>query len=526
MLRFPARSWWWLPLVLLLPVPLESQPLQWAWIPQRVATAPGPALLAPCGRLGTFAFLTSTTSWGNTLGVSTPWIEYPEPYPTPGSSPFSVSQVDLMSSVFPPPGTVRSHWVALVDFRGWHSASVAVAIRQYSGGAGEVFPYYLDDPAVTSKLGTAVTDAHVLVKLCRVFDDIDFGGQPAPAAVNLSFGRLAKVEDPESSVTCNADQLACQIAKVLAGLSIVGQGTGAPTALVSAAGNHGHWLFPAVLDEVLAAGLPDLLQSTDVLPVASWETPAPGRSLLLAPGAGLCLISGNLAWTAPAGSSFSTALVSAWLLEIPAHDRLGMIAGSFLDGDSRLRLAQGTSALAGAWVTSLEARKATAAPRCQAAALPTAQVPMRMTAVLAGLPSVPSLPELVESSHRPAPEPTPCVPCKDIRVPPPSFTFSALRSTTTGLGLDALGAEIELSSPWPLPQGVELVDLYLRVDGNFYRLAVDGGARVGLTQPLTLKIPWSGYAPVGQPSVLFVVRRGSDTYWNSVPILPGPGAAP
>lgn len=523
MLRSPAR-WWCLAVLLLVPVRLWSLPdtVLWAWTPERLAAVEGESVVVPCGSEGTFGFLPVTGTWGETLGTAKPHRAAPAPYPYPGKSPFSPAELNELETVFIPPEMAPADWVAVIDWQGWHGASVGAAIRQYSGNLATVSRYLLDDPGVVSALGPAVTDAHVLVQLCRLLDDVEMGRVKAPMAINLSFGRLATEGDPDSGVGCEEQHLACQVARILDRLSRL-DGDKAPPTIVAAAGNHGLWLFPATLDSVLATGLPDLLRSSPQTPTASWETPEPTRPLILAPAAGLCLLAAGHAWTAPAGSSFSTALVSAWLAETAPDDRLPMLAEAFLDPEDRLRLLPGASVLTGVWAAELYLRKTSARVHCDAAeGWGSVPIVAPIDIGFSTPPNFPSLVEIVSSTHRPAPEPTPCVPCRDIRVPPPSAATFAAQSSKTKASADEKGPELDLGAPWPMFQDSEILAIHLRLDDRFYQIRMLDTLVSSLrtAQPLSLKIPWSRFEPASQASLVFIVRNGTAVYWNSVPIIP------
>ncbi|MDX1997762.1 MAG: S8/S53 family peptidase [Thermoanaerobaculia bacterium] len=523
MLRSPARCWS-LAVLLLVPVRLWSLPgeVSWAWTPERLAPAEGELLIVPCGFEGTFGFQPADRPWDGALGIAKPQRATPAPYPSPGSSRLTPAQLHDLESVFTPPASTPGPWVAVIDWRGWHGTSVGAAIRQYSGGRGAVTRFPLDDPAVTQQLGSDVTDAHVLVQLCRLLDDVEMGHIKAPTAINLSFGRLATEGDPASAEGCIEEELACQVARILDRLSRL-EGDEAPPTIVAAAGNHGSWLFPAALDSVLATGLPDLLRSTPQTPTASWETPEPTRPLILAPAAGLCLLAAGHAWTAPAGSSFSTALVSAWLAETDPGDRLPMLTEAFFDPEDRLRLTPGASVLTGVWAAELYLRKTSARVHCDAAeGWGSVPIVAPIDIGLSAPPNFPSLVEIVSSTHRPAPEPTPCVPCRDIRVPPPSAATFAAQSSKMKVSTDGKGPELDLGAPWPLGQDIEILAIHLRLDDRFYQLTMPDALLSSLrtAQPLSLKIPWSRFEPASQASLVFIVRNETDVYWNSVPIIP------
>lgn len=522
MLRSPAR-WWCLAVFLLVPVRLWSLPdtVLWAWTPERLAPAEGELLIVPCGFEGTFGFRPASHPWDGALGIAKPHRASPAPYPSPGGSRLSPAELHELESVFTPPESAPGYWVAVIDWHGWHGASVGAAIRQYSSDSARVSRYLLDDPGVVSALGAAVTDAHVLVQLCRLLEDVEINRIKAPTAINLSFGRLATEDDPESSVGCSEEELACQVARILDRLSRL-EGEAPPT-IVAAAGNHGLWLFPAALDSVLATGLPDLLRSSPQTPIGSWETPEPTRPLILAPAAGLCLLAAGHAWTAPAGSSFSTALVSAWLAETAPEDRLPMLTEAFLDPEDRLRLNPGASVLTGTWAADLHVRKAAARSHCDAVeGWGSVPIVAPIDIGFSTPPNFPSLVEIVSSTHRPTPEPTPCVPCRDIHVPPPSAATFAARSSGTKATTDGKGLELDLGAPWPMAKNSEILAIRLRLDDRFYQLAMPDSLRSSLrtAQPLRLRIPWPRFEPASPASLVFIVNNGSDTYWNSVPIIP------
>lgn len=201
-------------------------------------------------------------------------------------------------------------WNLVIDWQNFHGLTVSAIVDVLSGPAVPTVSLYLDDPSL-APLGTEIRDQHLLVNLCAAANAVD-NGIADLSTVTLSLGRMPQPSDPVSGGTCGGT-LSCHIGKVAEHL------VDREVVIVAAAGNHGDLLFPASLDETIAAGSLDIGRylTTGELDV-TWETPLEVDAAV--PGYGLCL-SGA---TAPSGSSFASAFlaggVARLLHELPGID--------------------------------------------------------------------------------------------------------------------------------------------------------------------------------------------------------------
>lgn len=526
-----------LPLVVLAgPRPAQSRTLEWARQTPRVTGPYKGVLVVPCGIAQSYGFHDEESTedeWTDFLRSQPPNKEDPEVYPTPGPSPFRGATEEELEGVFADEPHRDKRWGAVIDWKGWHGANVGVAIRQYSGTAEPLVRFPLDEDEAVAHLGPEISDAHVLVQLCRVLDAVEFGGVPPPAVVNLSFGRLAREADRKDAASCSQDHLACQITITLKQLGeAVGLRGEVPT-IVAAAGNHGEWLFPALVATVLATGLPDPMASKQAGEIReTWETPPPTENrLALLPAGALCLSYAGHHWTAPSGSSFSTALLSAGLLASVGAARQMLLEPSSVEGNGRIHLIASRAAPGVTWGHTLIRRIAEAQLACLADGNPP-PIPTDLSSSFVDDLGLPSLARLVADEHRPAPEPTPCVSCRDVRVPPQVSEVVPLTAEPTARvsRKSGGGLVIDLSTPWPLEDDTQILEVYLHQGQRFHALAVPQVLSAGVA--LRLYLASSVLTAEAQPSLVFVLSRpgndkdGWDTFWNSVPIVTVPKLDP
>ena len=369
-----------------------------------------------------------------------------EPPPTaPHSGPQAMKAVTTSSQLF--------RWVDVLDFDDGHGESTTWLAGRVAGDLVETVLSPIDDPAL--EILGPVGDLHVLAKLCEIAEAVDNNHLPPPATINMSFGRRKRPADldPESSA-CTRENAACEIAHVVDHLV----GDPPRTFVVAAAGNHGGELFPGSLDEVIAAGMldPTAFVASGVTEPA-WETPGGAEAWL--PGSSLCLNG----WPAPAGSSYSSAMLAGWLVvpsqypDVVATLGTGPWRPMWRQNCNGYVLTRGVKATP--WcntrVTQLIGALKTAPVSCGGAAVgPTAVLPPlgRSTPPDPNLPSI----DTFGDPTRPTPESDPCVPCT-----------GELQIGPTGTDLS-----IDLSKSGPLPEGIVFDAVFLRVDGFYYPLSL------------------------------------------------------
>jgi len=513
------------------------QSVEWGLYPDGCASPSGGTLVA-CGDYGSFHFGSSATSCVEVTGIESPPVyTAPRPQivqlpggPIPRSVGGDLPCVD--GSCFGDPGgtTGGEPWIALIDWNTWHGWTTGWSAISMSGLP--VHLYSLDGNDLTSFLGPAVSDAHLLVRLCEVAEAIDRQGISAPTVVNMSFGRyFAAGSDAGDGATCDPASLSCQIGGLFDHLA------GAGVVATAATGNYGQVQFPAAYDTVLATGSLDLARLALIKKIAaSWETPSPAEVLL--PGYGVCLETTDgedltELWAAPPGSSYASSLFAGWM----AHTLLAQPVSNPLD----VAWGLSWSDAAGCFVLSEEGP-----PVCNLAADRLLLRALGGTAETCWTPSpqtyeevdslelpvqqgitgrLPSLVEWQEIEHAPTPDSDPCVPC-----------VSDGFNQTVGAGLKGpqrratdLDLMLDLSDSSAIRPSLTLEELHLRVEDDFHPLLLrsvpEHVARLdvlaaGQTDGLLVRNARSLFRPDQQPSLLFVLcDTGEDCFWISIPVL-------
>lgn len=403
----------------------------------------------------------------------------------------------------PPPA-----WAAVIDFDGAHGASTSWLVGRLTMDSATTTLTILDDPLL-DPLGD-VGDFHVLAQLCSIAERAQTSGT-VPRVVNMSFGRGLLSGDPQSGTGCAAGTVACQIAKVIDQLHDEG------ATLVASSGNQQEPLYPGSLAHVLSIGMLDvnaLLATGQSRP--AWETPAAAVGVF--PGNGLCL----RGWSAPAGSSYSSALFAGWLASLlTVEPDLDPMAG-------------------GAWTPVWDprlacyvlARDGQAFSRCNAKASeiieglaganevacwtnhtgPTEVVGGGGRAV--PQPGIPSFTSWSVETHA-TPESDPCVPCVAKLVP------------------QDLDLTINLSEASLLPEGTFIDSVYLRADDQFIPLSLSPeqlqGMEAGTLGELVLESAAPLVAPGSSLSLWYEMKNTpfadcnlpDACFWSSTPIILG-----
>lgn len=416
----------------------------------------------------------------------------------------------------PAPPSAPLPWIAVLDFDNAHGESTAYLAGRVAGTQVSTVLAPIDDPALTT-LGP-VGDLHVLARLCEIAEAVDREHVTPPTVINMSFGRPHREEiplDPESS-ECTQVNAACQIARVLGHLI----GDPARMLVVAAAGNHGSELFPGSLEEVIPAGMldPTAFVAGGVVEPA-WETPGDAEAWI--PGSSLCL-SG---WPAPAGSSYSSAMLAGWLVQPAKHPEVVATLGPDPWQPAWRASCQGYVLTRGvkstpwcnARVTELiGALKTPPAPCGGAAVGPIAVVPPGPGRSIPPDPGLPSI-DTYGDPTRPTPESDPCVPCT-----------GELTAGPTGADLS-----IDLSKSGPLPAEVVFDEVFLRVDEFFYPIGLTpeqlGMMAVGGLATIVIQ-DGGDLVPVGsslslwyqlRPMTVASCATPSDCFWSSTPLLVG-----
>jgi hypothetical protein len=405
--------------------------------------------------------------------------------------------------------------MAVVDFDGAHGDSTTYLAGYVAGPNVTARLVPLNRPDLDEIFGR-VNDLQVLAALCSIAEAVDGGQLAPPETINMSFGRRAQPDDPVSVADCQPPRMpdaACEIAYVVDHLQ-------PESTFVAAAGNHRERLFPGSLAGVLGAGMLDLtsfFHTGDVR--AAWETPAGAQARM--PGNSLCLGS----WAAPAGSSYSSALLAGWILRVlrrpdvlaslpqgvwePRWNAEAGPAGCYV----LARGGQMTNFCNTAISALFDELSGNSAPCWSAASEPT------ITALATARPYPPD-PSLLSADAwgaptTPQPESDPCVPCTGVLL-------------VNGLSLDL---RIDLSQSDPLPSGIVLDEVSLRVEDEYYRLSLTEAELEAMTagQLAALFVPDMG-GIVNQdvslslwyqmkPPLVDCAGAVGSCYWSSTPML-------
>jgi hypothetical protein len=468
-----------------------------------------------CGTYGRFLVLQSSPPPGcvpRASGSEEPPVYPVSPvarvFPLPQKRLKNIAPSEAPDGMTDPPAQPVTEWIAVVDFDSAHGESTTWLAGQVAGPDVTAALAPLDDPAL-DVLGP-VGDFHVLSRLCEVAQDVDGGSLPAPRTVNMSFGRRARTSDPTSSSGCPVQNVACQVAKVAHHVTVAGSW------LVAAAGNHREGLFPGTLDDVVDAGMVDLnafLAGTATR--GAWETPAGAAATI--PGNDLCLD----AWPAPAGSSYSSALLSGWLVMLLDHpdvlaqlgDGVWVPAWSATSGCYVLARGRKQTPWCNTAVTSILTNLAgPEPPGCgNRASDPAVTVPQPGQSTTPD--PIPSIDSWGAPTH-PAPESDPCVPCT-----------GSLVSTNHGTDL-----RLDLSESEPVPSGVVLDQVALRVATSYYVLGL-GSTQLQLMDSgglATIVVPNGGalITPGASLSLWYRMKPSLDIncssstqcFWSSTPL--------
>ncbi|ANM31078.1 hypothetical protein ABI59_18105 [Acidobacteria bacterium Mor1] len=497
----------------------------------------------PCGDYGTFTF--GTTVPPGACDAAAAGQENPSSYPKPlrGRQPFPVVPKRLDMKVYsmtptqhpfgddgddgaepePEPGPAPriTRRVVAIDYDDGHGASVVKLIGDIVGSQTEVLLAAMDDEEL-DPLGTEVNDFHLLARLCSVAESVDADGQLLPTVVNMSFGRTYETRDPGTPTACDVNQAACQVAKVIQYLRGMG------VDFIAAAGNHQITLFPAALENVASAGmLNNNRYFSEKQLGGAWETPAGPNALI--PGNGLCI--GD--WPAPAGSSYSAAMLTGWMAFLQEHDpRIDPISRDtwvpwehealqctvLSEGRRPYKLCNAEidrlfDGLSGGNSTGCWASGRSGSSQGTPPPDPEEQ------------PETPSLVTYSSETH-PTPESDPCVPCE-------ASGNGSGQGGGAGSGNDM---SLNLSQSAPLPQGQILDSVMLRVDQQFYPLALPPQVLQDIRDAAINELVLPGWGPllkVGtQPSFWYQVKTDPQVdcalspwacFWSSTPItIPAP----
>jgi hypothetical protein len=402
-------------------------------------------------------------------------------------------------------------WIAVIDFDSAHGESTTWLAGRVAGPSVTAALAPLDEPAL-QPLGP-VNDLHLLARLCELVEIVESGALPPPTTINMSFGRLKRDSDP-TSTDCPVQSSACQVAQLVHRLKVRG------STFVAAAGNHGAELFPASLEEVTSAGMLDanaFVRGAAIRP--AWETPPTADAWI--PGNALCL----RGWSAPAGSSYSSAMLAGWLVEALGHPDVlaGLPSGSMAPAWNATKgcwsLGQGgqSTPWCNGAITSIFLGLTGAVPtQCPTTfAEPTAEAPSYGRTITPS--PLPSIDTYGDPTH-PTPESDPCVPCTGVLV--------------VG-GTDDGELHLDLSHSGPLPDDITFDEVDLRVGDQFHPLDLTeeqlqllrtGGLATLVVPDAGLLIPpgaslslWYRMSGGGAPHC----EEGTICFWSSTPLLLG-----
>ncbi|MFN7960483.1 MAG: hypothetical protein U0002_04365 [Thermoanaerobaculia bacterium] len=465
-------------------------------------------------------------------------------------------------SCFTPASALGSRdWVAVVDWDDPHGWSVGAMLQRVMGPgpAMVLFPLglgALTDLAAFSENGP--TDVHLLVQLCRIADLADSEGLKPPLEINMSLGRLLEGRDPRGMENCPGElsssspgTLACEVTRVLGHLAkdrVSGDSRPGSVAL-AAAGNFRQEQFPAALSGVVTVGSLDFdsfLKTGLVQPL--WEMPAySDKPMALMPGYGLSLgpqDGWRTAWYAPAGSSYSTAILSGWLARAILAGELGDGAGDAVpQGWAPSWQCPDAGCLASLACENrrLESGASEVTAFLHEQALdkvnPWVSVPLGRVGIplAAGAPTpdaiellgVKSLLELLAEIYVPAPQSDPCLPCGGVNPP-----FHQRQPGALGAGLAAREGSFDVGvlagGGSPLPSGLTLSALYLRTGGQMQqldasRIVLDALAK-GNVPGLVISGMVRSFQLTDTPSMILILSyhlpesNEEENFWISVPI--------
>lgn len=435
-------------------------------------------------------------------------------FPLPPATTDFFTTVQRLEPVGPLPLNMSTTpaWVAAVDFHSAHGVSVTWLAGSLAGPNYASLLLELDNAGWVPRLGSSPGDRHLVANLCLIAEIVDHAAVPAPSIVNMSFGRAVRPDDlagnPSSNfvdpTNCPTNRTSCQVAKVIAHLAERG------SEFIAAGGNTGQLLFPAATVGVAAVGGLDTqrLLNTNTA-VRSWESAS--QTQMLMPGSGLCLDS---IWSAPAGSSYSAAVMSGWAALAKSQGvvtpltqgswaphysaeldcwRLavnGVPVGSCNESIRKFfqRLASPTTN--GCWWTP---------PSSFSAPVGAPQTALGAPSYIEWHAATPNL--------NPTPGPDPCVPCIGSDRPPASGTVHDL-GVNMGQAT-ALAADIFVDA------------VRLRVGTNYYPVPLTA-AQLASIKAATLGdlvVPgaWSLVSGQSQPSLVFTLRSGANTSCSATP---------
>lgn len=275
-----------------------------------------------CGNYGAFLFASNvivpgscqrfaggvSATLGSTYASTPPGGAQPQPVdPGTGDPPFCP---------FPT--------IDVIDFLGSdtnHGAITTYVAGSMSGDPLNAAISPLNAALYMQRIGPVVSDRHLAARLCQIVTQVESIGCPAPRVVSMSFGRFTRTTDQLNPRACTADDLTCQIARLIARLK---QNHG--TVSVAAIGNNGIPLFPAKIADVLAVGMVDVAQlSTSNVAGPVRETATGYRALAMgqaicprdtSPGVGssfaASIMAGEFAYRRSLNSAFDPTLYTGW----------------------------------------------------------------------------------------------------------------------------------------------------------------------------------------------------------------------
>lgn len=492
--------------------PASAASLFWYRVPSGCLDTrpPGSTELA-CGELGRFVFGLPGLSAPSECVVVNQGSEEPSLFPTPEPATDGEWAPCQQSGCFATSPAAAGTWVAVVDWDGPHGWSVGETVLQASDHRAEVVLFDLGEAGGSLPSGLpGVSDAHLLAQLCRLSELLATSSWPAPAVLNLSFGRL-----PAESThlpRCPGPWLECEVRTVLGELA-----THYGVLATGAAGNHGELLFPADDAHVVATGTLNLAVLANTGRIApTVETPAQAEALM--PGFGLYLEhpeDASLHWPNPPGSSYASAFLAGWLAGAIDHGAQPstVAAGRWEPQESggRFLLSHDTSLLEGSDLAAPDELLAAALGERPGVCSPAPPLTQELARRVADPP--PPLPRQtlaeVESSLQQQPGVVICVPCH-------------------GGGGSGLASEepltITLDRSGPLASSYELIGVFVRNGGDLHALdrSHDPALLAGLSSATLDQLLLLGFEEVLDPdqelALVFTLRVGTTMVWHSTPV--------
>ncbi len=370
-------------------------------------------------------------------------------------------------------------WLMILDWtlEPWRDHGLMMATLGNQIFDGPVSLFGVDQPQITSLLGAAIGDAHLLSSVCQVLDQVHAGSLRPPTALSMSLGRFDQPADANAT-PCDKNLLSCQLAKVIKRLAARG------TLPFAAAGNYKLREFPADLAHVIEVGNLDIAKYQLEQHLPTWETPLDNDYLQA--GSGVCIewTQGDtqvLYPTSP-GTSFSTIITAASIAwAIDNHDVEEPLQHSWLPswqpgaqaGSGCFAFDEFSPPLCNEVVDRIYKRMlGIELVPCWQAQIVGEVLDLPMPAQPASFDPTLGLPGLAEcfsEEHLPKPTNDICIPCGMGQYK--SKAVNSLQRKAVGLPIDtAIDLVVDITGASAQELGIGINGLVLRIGGLFYSL--------------------------------------------------------